>query len=745
MKMYGFKLALVLIVALAIAGCGGGGGGGSTTPLTGNPGVTLTIGADTAIGSTTAESRAETTINAKLDAGATIQVYNFATGELLPNTGTIDSNGFGTVNVTSGLSVVVVITGKIGDKNYRMSTIIPTVPQGNATYVADAATTLASEAISEAHYKTGTVIDSDTFDAVKAEAESYLAAHSDADVSLGGGLISGETFGAKGNLDSEKLAGLIAKGAEKIYNALVKAKNAVQQMKEVAMPWATLLNEESPNLKSVYNACASAIDYAPLDEVAEKYEQLGSRMSKLLMPAFFGELYTSDYDYDSKSITDLEMGKGYQATLHEEAWGWSWIEITKNPAYDATGRITIKLTDSGVTYTVVATQPTSTTWQVVQTSSNDGTMYYKVVGLDESILDVTNPSANVSVSIKDSKITTPITFSGVVSATGANKSAYTAIQFNGTLTSAEVNAKGNFVANFLSAVPSGAQKDTTIYDYPTSLAMSGASCTVTGGSITASLSGDFSETMQVVTINGYAQSIPKTISLSGASISASSGTKSVELKGNISATVSSSVTDDGDILPTGLNATGLSLTIKNGTQTVGVSGGLTATAQIKTGSKGNAAVPDYVKLSGGYNNSDTKLDFSGTIEGKCDNPTADASVNTAQGSVTIVGEITRDSYRAYEANLEFNLDGGGNATCTVNKLGWGTAYLTGSGSTQIDSGGDAKNPTLELTNQDGVKFTIGAGLVGEVTVDAAKVADISKENGMLKITFTDDTHEYLPE
>jgi hypothetical protein len=218
----------------------------------------------------------------------------------------------------------------------------------------------------------------------------------------------------------------------------------------------------------------------------------------------------------------------------------------------------------------------------------------------------------------------------------------------------------------------------------------------------------------------------------------------VLFRSNISATASSQVADDGDILPVELKVTGLSLTATSGTHEIIASGSLTANAQVKTGSDGKQSVPYYVKLTGGYSNSETDLAFSGTIEATWDNPSADATPDTAKGSVTIDGHITREGYRAYDADLAFNLDGAGNATCTVTKLGWGNAYLTGSASAVFDAEGDAQNEHLELTNQNDVKFTIGSELVGNVSVGATEVAQTSRENGMLKITFTDSTHEYLP-
>lgn len=51
---------------------------------------------------------------------------------------------------------------------------------------------------------------------------------------------------------------------------------------------------------------------------------------------------------------------------------------------------------------------------------------------------------------------------------------------------------------------------------------------------------------------------------------------------------------------------------------------------------------------------------------------------------------------------------------------------------------------MDLTNQDKVVFQLSQDLVGTVSVGTEKVANITRENGMLKVSFTDNSVTYLP-
>ncbi|HEY3418905.1 MAG TPA: hypothetical protein VGM23_18680, partial [Armatimonadota bacterium] len=459
---FGFLAALAL-VSLMLQGCSSSSGG-----FTVLPGSRLTIGGDTAYTDRTA-ARTVATLSAPLAAGAVIDVYNFQTGVKLTS-GQIGSDGFGTVNITPGMTVAIIITGTRAGVSYRLSTIIPSVPTADTELVADPATSLAAEAIAQQYFRSS-LIDQGTFEKVLTAARNYLQSHPGASIALGGGLIAGgSTFGVAGALDATQLAAVIAAVPTVIDNKIVAAKNAVQQFKEVGLPLESVLNQERPNLDNLYASCTGAINNASLHTVLAKYNGLGDRLGTLLLPALFGNwLYVDVLNPTGvwgKSIFQFVPGMGYLVTQTP-----SYLRVTPNAAYNVADQITIVLVTPGGNYQLVAKMTSPSTAELRQTCTNDANMQYAVTATASSgdLTNLgTNPTFQTDISLADSQLTTPVTFNGTLSATGADLQSYTRIIYAGTLDSGEVHSGATVTVNFPSALPAGAPSEQSIYDFPTS-------------------------------------------------------------------------------------------------------------------------------------------------------------------------------------------------------------------------------------------------------------------------------------
>lgn len=494
-KLLVFLIPVLLGLLFLLAGCGGGGGGSMT------PGVTLMVGADT-WQPIQGMARNGVSLTAPLDAGAVVTVYDFRTGAVIKS-GTVDGSGFCNLqNITTGLTVAIVVTGTRDGKAYRLSTLIANVPNIDTTVVIDPATSLAAEAIAQQYYKQNLLIDQATFDQVLAAAQDYAGANPGADYSLDGSLILGTTFGAAGSLNASELAAVLAAVPDEIDNDIVLAKNAVQQIKEAGFTLNRLLDLPPPDLQSIFT-----------QTVSDNYAALGNRLNLLMLPALFGDMdyYDGMNWYYGVSILDLDTGKAYRVTTN---YG-GWLEIEDDPAGNTAGQITLSDDTTGPKYTLVAKQIGSS-WQLTQTSSADGTLLYRVTFPIVAGETGINPQLTLSISLRDANFPTPLTYQGTISATGAGLESYTLITYNGTLTTPQVTSSGSLEVRFPSTVPAGAAPGATVYDFPSSFSMTGANIVLHGPDYTITLAGGISVATAVVTGgDGYKTIVPRALSLSG--------------------------------------------------------------------------------------------------------------------------------------------------------------------------------------------------------------------------------------
>lgn len=627
---------LIVSLAVVLSGCGGGGGGSD------QPGVTLTIGADTLAGTKTLEVKTRAVdLVAPLPQGSTVIVYDFKTGAEITR-GTLDATGKCKVAVTPGLTVAVVVTGTVDGKNYRLSLLIPQVPSTDTEYVANPVTSLAAEAIAAKHFKKGVTIDQSTLDEVTEAAYDFYSSNPDMDYSVGGDVFAGASFGASDSLTTE-VQQVVDTVPSTLNQNLVAAKNAVQTIKEAGVPLRSLLDQEWPDAQSIFT-----------EAILDNYRALSNAFGQLIGPAIFGDLRTETES--GLNIFDLELGKAY--TVVDPAT----LLVSQTGTTDS-NKIRITMTTDGATLTVVATKA-SNSWTVKQTSSADAAMAYTLTLTDPQSIPNTNPSANVTLSLKDKNFpTTGITFSGTVSATGEDP--YSKFSFNGNLASPQVTMSGAFSVNFPSSVPEGADPGDVVYEWPTSASLSNGTITVTGGGKTLSFTGGMSFDT-VVYQNSHGE--PEL------------GVKSVEMTGD-------------------------------------------------------------------YKNSNSKVEFKGSISGAWTN--APTVYPNAKGTLNLHGELTRTGYPTHYADITFKLDSG-HITADID-LRVGAHTLTGTASATLDADGHlVGTSTLVLTNQAGVKFSLSRNASGEYagTIRAGspeeKVADISKSGSLLRIDYIDSTFEEFP-
>jgi hypothetical protein len=218
------------------------------------------------------------------------------------------------------------------------------------------------------------------------------------------------------------------------------------------------------------------------------------------------------------SIFELEMGKAYRVVENYDGW----LVIEAAPASNVAGQITIKYTTPqgetpAGTYTLVG-KKVGSSWRAEQTFTGDNSQHYIVTIPDTDPLEsspVSNPSLAASINLQDSVFTNPLTFTGTLSAVGANQSSYTKITFTGALRTPNVNANGTFEANFPAALPSGADPEQSTYEFPTSMSMRNANISVTGSGTTITMVGSISATTAVITIDSEKQVVPKHVELTG--------------------------------------------------------------------------------------------------------------------------------------------------------------------------------------------------------------------------------------
>ncbi|MCX6376428.1 MAG: hypothetical protein NTU88_10430 [Armatimonadetes bacterium] len=274
--------SVVLMIAAAIlaAGLVGCGGGGGPNPLAPVPGAMLTF--DTSVTPIDTKSPSKAIVNVALDDGALVKAYDYATGLPIKD-GTIEQ-GKCQLTLKSDLTVLVVATGTKtveGEvRNYRLSMIIAETPAAEKEYTLEPVSSLAAEAIVHEHpMAEDKRLSDDIVQAVEDTVLTYLDSNPDETFYLGGSLMPADkNLGEEGSIDPTKLAPVIEEAAKEVDDAMVDAKNAVQQIKQAGIPFQQLVLDDRTNLDAAYHA------------VESKYRAVWNRIGKLIGPAAFAEM-----------------------------------------------------------------------------------------------------------------------------------------------------------------------------------------------------------------------------------------------------------------------------------------------------------------------------------------------------------------------------------------------------------------------------------------------------------------------
>lgn len=637
-------LFVVLCFAVVLSGCGGGGGSSPASSVGASLDITVdTVPHDTGI---TPVSHVKSFVVSEcpldVDTNA-VQVRDFKTGNLLAS-GKLDKDGHCTIaSIPAGMTILVQATGFRAGNGYRLSTIIPLTSQVSQSCLITPVTSITTEAIAKKHYLKGEMIDAGTFGKVEAIVAEWAHSNGEADYSLAGSLIlplTGKTLGKDDTLGTS-LQTIKAAVPDTIDSNLILAKNAVQQIKEAGKPFAELVSLEGPSAKTILT-----------DSVRTAYSQLGSRISKLLFPALNGDLWLEGED---TNLLDLPLGHKFAGTYYDD----SWVEIIDTGLSAPSNEIDITVTDynSQNALTLKAVKG-STGWVVTETSAADSKLVYTVnIPLTN---DSTKPPYTGKINLIDSDLTSAVTFDGTFSAVGADKHHWTQMTFVGTISGPKVTATGTFQANFVSALPSGAETDQTIYDFPTSFTMSNASITAKNGSDTIKLSGSLNATATIVQVDGHPE-----------------------------------------------------------------------------------MWPNHIAINGAYSDSISELAFTGSITGNWTNPAQGIDETKASGNLSIKGDLTRPSHAGYHAAIDATMNNGALNISNID-LAVGIYSLKGTGSGTVTKSG-LVNATLDLTNQDSVKFNMttnsgGSLNTGTIKSGGIQEATIAKVGSLLKVTFVDNTY-----
>ncbi|MGQ9581161.1 MAG: hypothetical protein ACUVT8_09475 [Armatimonadota bacterium] len=502
---------LAVVVATVVTGCGGGGGGtGGGDAVT--PGVTLLVGADTVYGGSVPEARLMQAgpihLKAPVEDGAQVLVYNFETGELI-KTGTITNGWCRLENVPSGLSLAVVVKGKRGEKNYRLSTLIPVVT-GEKEYVADPVTSVVAEAFSTQNFAKNTVFSDDDLKDVEVMARQWVQAHSGFDFSIDGGVFTSTDFGKEGSLNPNAPdINRVIEAVRPVNDKIARAKNTITLAEEAGTPFWKMVGLESLDLQEVFT-----------DQVISKYNTLYKNMGNLLVPAIATELRLNG---QKMNVSGLEVGRKYTVTGIEP---YDSYLILRDDGAGTSGYITIRreVPGDGI-YTLVAKHEGSS-WILTQTCTGDAQMQYKFI-ISDKILQLEefgeNPTISGTLTARDKNLATPVTLQLSASATGADPDHYTAFTITGNISTPEVTMSGSFGGTFASSLPEGAAEWQSRYDFPTSVSMTNARVTVKVGSKQITLQGNLSGKTQFVRLSDRVVAAPNVLRFSGGYSNTSTG------------------------------------------------------------------------------------------------------------------------------------------------------------------------------------------------------------------------------
>jgi len=193
--------------------------------------------------------------------------------------------------------------------------------------------------------------------------------------------------------------------------------------------------------------------------------------------------------------------------------------------------------------------------------------------------------------------------------------------------------------------------------------------------------------------------------------------------------------------PTKFVVTDGNISVTGGGATITLTGDVTLDMTVITANGRPKSVPTGLEMSGTYKNSKSGLNFTGAIDGKWTNP----QDNSANGTVSMSGEIDRAGYPSYHVAMVFSTNNG-IVTDTI-ELRVGTNTLMGSGTAAISPTGHLDSALMTLTNQDGVQINLaqdtGGNLTGNIKdKDRGDVqANISEVQGppRIRVDFKDNT------
>jgi len=747
-------LAVLCGLAMVLAGCSGS----NSKSL--KSGVPLIIGADTMPGAGMTKGAA--TIAAPLDAGATVQAIDFRTGDVVA-TGTLSADGTVTITLPAGLTVAVVITGKRNGKDYRMSLLIPVVPSADvvAPFIASPQSTVATEALAQAHFHEA--IDPATYQAAYNAASSFA----EADVSLGGGIVkSGSSFG-NNSLDATAAKPVTDVTSLPLNGKLSLAKNAVIQINNYQQPFFQLekefLSENENTIMVATESLSHAFSNINWSDLQTKYSGMVDRLSKLILPSISG---TMTYNGNLVDFTGLTLGHGYDATFTDNlvrGMGGKAITLTDNATLNTANQYTIKMG----TETLVI-KKVNGNWDFTETSTADTTLNYHLSYPDTENyqLSLSSNTFTASLSLKDTDVATPVAFNGTLSLTPKLAASTVTIAFNGTISSTELNASGNISIDFpITSVLSITSGHASIVfpplTGPTSFSMTNASLHFAYGNNELRLSGTITGTGDLKQDgNGKSYVWPKTINLTNGKLYAEASGYSLSLSGDIAMTGQSYPKQDTvEFIPTSLSLNNIALEIHTKAveaqtkdaglpaTTIRMTGNFSAAITVVAGT--DKVLPKSLSLNGTYTNSQTTIDFSGSINGSCTNTTIPDNMKNIKASFSVQGTLKKYDRVFYDVNVALNSDGNGNLTGNINNLQWSDCYLRGNLSITLPSDSEQlQNATLTLTNQDGVKFNIALASgtpSGTITVGADKEADlaIGQTPGTIDVTFIDSTTDSI--
>lgn len=620
--------AVVVAIIVLMVGCGGGGGGSST------PGVSLSIGADTLYSETRSATRSGSALTAPLEAGAIVHVINFQTGQEI-KTSTIGADGWCSLEgIPSGLSLVIVVNGTRNEKNYRLSLLIPCVSSNKTEYVVDPASSIAAEAFcgdaTHRNYANNMVFCEDDISAVLDAAKEYVEAHPEDDYSVGGGIISGTTFGQSGNLNTEKLSDVINQ-VQDINSNLAKAKNTINLMQEAGIPLKSMVNPENLDFRSTLT-----------DDVISNYEAISDGIGKLLLPAIASGGMNIQGESGGLVITMLTIGHRYTVT----GANYEGRLTLEDEGAGTAGQITItydqSMEDPAGIYTVVA-KHVSSNWEITQTFSGDAEQEYKLV-IGQGAFDDehgANPSITGNLSLKDKNFTTPITFEGTVSATGSSDENYTSATFEGTLTTPHVTNTGSYSVNFPSSKPSGAAEWQKKYDFFTKAEMKDAETTIKlSNNKTIKLSGDFVVETQFIQASDYVEIEPKHIEFSGSYANTNTG---LNFDGSATFNATWAYSNDRNDYVTNASSRLTGSLMKNGYQTYSLD---------ISGSKTTSGATADISLGAGTN----ILSGHGSIDIDAGTGEAGQATLTLTSSIGPVLTLNRSAAGEYSGNIKVSGD-----------------------------------------------------------------------------------------